>query len=87
MLCCRVLETGCKAAAEDLVAAMLDVGRVGATGAGGRGAVYASFLTTLVIGPVIENVEPTVPDCKKKRKVSFYKRTYGNVSRSFELVN
>ena len=52
---------------------MLDVGRVGAAGAGGRGAVYASFLTTLVIGPVIEKVEPTVPDCKKKRKVSFYK--------------
>lgn len=64
-LCWRVLETGCKAAAEDLVAAMLVVGRVGATGTGGRGAVYASFLTTLVIGPDIENVEPTVPDCMK----------------------
>lgn len=65
VLCWRVLETGCKAAAEDLVAAMLVLGRVGATGTGGRGAVYASFLTTLVIGPDIENAEPTVPDCTK----------------------
>lgn len=59
VLCCRVLETGCKAAA------MLVLGRVGATGTGGRGAVYASFLTTLVIGPDIENAEPPVPDCTK----------------------
>lgn len=65
VLCWRVLETGCKAAAEDLVAAMLVLGRVGATGTGGRGAVYASFLTTLVIGPDIENAEPPVPDCTK----------------------
>lgn len=65
VLCCRVLETGCKAAAEDLVAAMLVLGRVGATGTGGRGAVYASFLTTLVIGPDIENAEPPVPDYMK----------------------
>lgn len=65
VLCCKVLDTGCKAAAEDLVVAMLVLGRVGATGTGGRGAVYASFLTTLVIGAHIENVEPTVPDCMK----------------------
>lgn len=37
--CCSVLETGCKAAAEDRVDAMLVCGRVGATGTGGRGAV------------------------------------------------
>lgn len=38
-LCWRVLETACMAAAEDRVAAMLALGRVGATGTGGRGAV------------------------------------------------
>lgn len=72
-LCWRVLETGCIAAAEDRVAAMLALGRVGATGTGGRRAVYASFFTTLVIGPDIENGEPTVPDCMKRshEKVSF----------------
>lgn len=35
VLCWRVLETGCKAAAEDRAG----LGRVGATGTGGRGAV------------------------------------------------
>lgn len=39
VLCCRVLDTGCKAAPEGLDAAMLAAGRVGATGTGGRGAV------------------------------------------------
>lgn len=39
VLCCRVLETGCKAAPEDRVADVLVLGRVGATGTGGRGAV------------------------------------------------
>lgn len=64
----RVLETGCKtaaAAAEERATAKLALGRVGATGTGGRTAVYASFLTTLVIGAVMENVEPAVPDCIK----------------------
>lgn len=63
--CFKVLETGCKGAAEDLVAVMLVFGLVGATGMGGRGAVYASFLTTLVIGVDIENVEPIGPACRK----------------------
>lgn len=39
VLCWRVLETGCKAAAEDRVAARLVVGRGEATGTAGRGAV------------------------------------------------
>lgn len=65
MACFKVLETGCKGAAEDLVAVMLVFGLVGATGMGGRGAVYASFLTTLVIGVDIENVEPIGPACRK----------------------
>lgn len=39
VLCWSVLETGCKVAAEDRLAAMLVFGRVGATGTGGRGAV------------------------------------------------
>lgn len=41
--CCRVLETGCKVAAEGREAAAaepgLGLGLVGATGTGGRGAV------------------------------------------------
>lgn len=48
--------------AEARAVAALAFGRVGATGTGGRGAVYASFLTTLVIGADMENVDPTVPD-------------------------
>lgn len=44
---------------------MLVLGRVGATGTGARGAVYASFLTTLVMGADMENAEPTVPGCAK----------------------
>lgn len=67
VLCWSVLETGCKAAAEDLLAAMLVLGRVAATGTGARGAVYASFLTTLVMGADMENAEPTVPGCAKHR--------------------
>ena len=38
-LCCRLLEIGCKAAAEDRVGVMLLLDRAGATGTGGRGAV------------------------------------------------
>lgn len=65
VVCFKVLETGCKGAAEDLVAVILVFGLVGVTGTGGRGAVYASFLTTLVIGVDIENVEPVGPACRK----------------------
>lgn len=65
MVCFKVLETGCKGAGGDLVAVMLVFDLVGATGIGGRGAVYASFFTTLVIGADIENVEPIGPDCMK----------------------
>lgn len=65
VVCFKVLETGCIGAAEDLVADILVFGLVGATGTGGRGAVYASFLTTLVIGVDIENVEPVGPAWRK----------------------
>lgn len=39
VLCLRLLEIGCEAAAEDRAVAMLLLDRVGATGTGGRGAV------------------------------------------------
>lgn len=71
VVCFKVLETGCRGAGGDLVAVILVFGLVGVTGTGGRGAVYASFLTTLVIGVDIENVEPVGPACSKYRKNNF----------------
>lgn len=68
VVCFKVLETGCRGAGGDLVAVILVFGLVGVTGTGGRGAVYASFLTTLVIGVDIENVEPVGPAFTKYRK-------------------
>lgn len=63
VLCCRVLETGSRAAAEGRGAAVLGLGLVGATG---TGAVYESFLTTLVIGVDMENRDPIPPSCKRQ---------------------
>lgn len=72
-VCFKVLETGWRGAGGDLVAVILVFGLVGVTGTGGRGAVYASFLTTLVIGVDIdiENVEPVGPAFTKYRKNNF----------------
>ena len=67
--CRRVLEMGCKARAEEREAPTLGLGLVGATGTGGRGAVYASFLTTLVMGADIVKGQPRVPGCWRKRKL------------------
>lgn len=65
VFCWRVRETGCRAAGGALLEAMWLVGLVGATGTGGRGgAVYVSFLTTLVMGPDMESDEAIVLGCK-----------------------
>lgn len=81
VLCWRVRETGCKVAGGALLAAAWLLGLVGATGTGGRGgAVYASFLTTFVMGADIESAEVIVLGCKGED------RGFGQMFRLFLFV-